>query len=486
MRSPIDSRLDDLVDVSAAGRHAGRSGGASFDADLRLVRRRVLRHWALALAARYALAALAIAVVPAALAAFGLIGWIWAIVVPAALFVGALGARLARPPSTAEVARLLDDRLGLFDVTATALQVERSGEPVDEGPAAPVFAEAAALLREGVGSWRPRSRLGLRELGVAVGLAVVLAVIVVLGTAGAGGSASGGATATVAPGGAQRNGHRMTNVSPPLAPPKAKRLHGRRGELPEGQRFARGLYAFGYEGKRKLPQIEGKRTGLYSRGGQESRGQQQQSFSAQSPGEANEAREKAEEEAAGAGAKQSGEKQRGGGEGSQSLKSLTGGKAPPSGSVSPLPNSSSGARPSTGGRPGGGPSNSGAGRRSAGAPSKQSGGSPAGGATAGGQRASLAGREKEGEGGKAGGELALKAGFAAVKSGKAATGHGPRDAQGAGGPGRSAGIAGSAFEEAEAGSLGYVPPDAGVAPTLDPGLFARYLNALARIAGRRW
>ena len=59
-------------------------------------------------------------------------------------------------------------------------------------------------------------------------------------------------------------------------------------------------------------------------------------------------------------------------------------------------------------------------------------------------------------------------------------------AQGAGGPGKSAGIGGTAFEEAEAGSLGYVPPDAGVAPTLDPGLFARYLNALAAIEGRHW
>jgi hypothetical protein len=497
VRRWLRADLADLVDVAGprdgvAPAAAGSGAGpASFDGDLRLLRRRIGRRWALAAAGRYALAALAVAVVPAALAAFGPIGWIWAIVVPVALFVVALGLRLLRPPSLAQVARLLDDRLGLFDVTATALQVERSGEPVDEGPAAPVFAEAAALVRAGAGVWRPRSRLGGRELAAMGGLVVVLAVIVVVGT-GSGGSGSTKVTASAAPGQAHRKGSGLTNVSPPLAPPKAKRPGSKRGASPNNEpRSPLGLYDPGFEGKRPLPRIEsGRHSGLYTHGAAKSGGQPQ-AFAAQSPGEANEAREKAEEEANGAAKATSTGEREGGGGAPESLKSLTGGKAPPSGSVSPLPNANSGARPPSSGSSAAAtaPSTSGAAgqRAAAGATGAQGGGSPAGGATAGHQRASLGGGEEGPEGGRTGsGALGLRAGFAAARGGKAATARGPHNAQGGGGPGRSAGIAGSAFEESTAGSLGYVPPDAGIAPGLDPGLFARYLNALGRIEGRRW
>ena len=88
LRLNTGTRIGDLVDVSGP-RDGGPSaqpgaGPASFDGDLRLLRRRVVRHWALAVAGRYAIGALAIAVVPTLLAAFGVIGWIWALVVPAA------------------------------------------------------------------------------------------------------------------------------------------------------------------------------------------------------------------------------------------------------------------------------------------------------------------------------------------------------------------------------------------------------------------
>ncbi|HEY2056067.1 MAG TPA: hypothetical protein VGH14_19205 [Solirubrobacterales bacterium] len=465
------------------------AGAATFDADLRLLRRRVVRRWALAVAARCGIAALAVALVPALLAALGAIGWAWAIVVPAALFLVALGARLSRPPSTAQVARLLDDRLGLFDVTVTALELERAGEPVDEGPAAPVFAEAAALLRAGASAWRPRARLGARELAAAGALILALAAIVGVGTAGGGGGSTKVTASSLPPGLRHHAAGGPSNVSPPLVPPRARRK-GANGAADPGNRHPYGIYDYGFEGKHQLPHFDSKdeHEGVRYAGGRPPGSQQPPSqLSAPSVAEGNEAREKAEEEAAGGGAKPGSNAEREHSEEgppNQSLKSLSGGAVPPSGSVSPVPNANSAAPPSSS-QSASGPSSAPGSRSATGAPGRESGGS-SGTQGAGDQRAGLAGGEKGREGGGTSGELVLKAGFAAVKSGKAATARGPRNAQGAGGPGKSAGIGGSAFEEAEAGSLGYVPPDAGIAPTLDPGLFARYLDALAAIAGRRW
>jgi hypothetical protein len=495
LRLNTGTRIGDLVDVSGTREGGGggptEAGGATFDSDLRLLRRRLVRRWALAVAGRYTIGALAVAVVPALLAAFGAIGWIWAIVVPAALFLVALAARLSRPPSTAEVARLLDDRLGLFDVTATALQVERAGVPVDEGPAAPVFAEAAALLRAGARTWRPRTRLGARELLAAAGLVVALAAIVLVGGSGGGSGGTKVAAGSLPPGLRHHAAGGPNSVSPPLVPPRAKR-EGAKGPGTD-KRHPYGLYQYGFEGKKEIPRYDSKleRSGTHYAGGRPPGAQQPQSqFASPDAAEGNEAREKAEGKAAGANAQagKRGERETSGETAPhQSLKSLTGGGVPPSGSVSPMPSGPSGGRPSSN-QGAGSPSNSAApgSRSNSGPPSGQGGGSPSGTQSAGNQRASLANGEKGAEGGGTKGELALKAGFAAVKSGKAATGRGPRNAQGAGGPGKSAGIGGSAFEEAEAGSLGYVPPDAGVASTTDPGLFARYLNALTAIAGRHW
>lgn len=486
--------LADLVDISGtttAGRGAvvGK-GGASFDDDLRRLRRRVLRRWALGVAARYALLALAIALVPAALAALGQVAWAWALVVPLAVFLVALGLRLYRPPSLERVARLFDDRLGLFDVVATALQVERSGERTDAGPAALVLADASGVLRAGTDGWRVRARLGWRQLGAGGFLVAALAVLAVLGT-GSSSPAGHAKVSALAPAGkAGHKGSRMTNVSPPLVPPRAKRAGAKKGGAGEEHRSPLGLYDFGFEGKRPLPKVSGNgRSGLYSRGAPKS-GSGPRAFSAQSPGEGNEAREKAEEEAdAGSGAKEpaAGEKGRGS-EAPESLKSLTGGKAPAAGSVSPVPSKSpsAGAQASTKASGGAGAGGSGGEHSPAGGAGSPRGGRPSGSATAGHGRAALAAGERGQEGATASGALPLRAGFAASRSGKAAGGRGPRNAQGGGGPGRSAGIAGSAFEESAAGSLGYVPPDAGVAAGLDPGLFSRYFRALSVIGGRRW
>jgi len=497
LRLNTGTRIGDLVDVSGTREGGGaeptEAGAATFDSDLRLLRRRLVRRWALAVAGRYAIGALALALVPALLAAFGVIGWAWAIVVPAALFLVAFAARLSRPPSTPEVARLLDDRLGLFDVTATALQVERAGQPVDEGPAAPVFAEAAALLRAGASTWRPRTRLGTRELLVAAGLIVALAAIVLVGSAG-GDSGRERVTASALPPGLGHHAAGGANsVSPPLVPPRVKRK-GANGEVDPAKRHPYGIYAYGFEGKKQIPRYHSKLEGegvRYAGGRPPSSQQSQSQFSAPGAAEGNEAREKAEAEAAKAGAQPGAQEEietAGGAPPHESLKALTGGAVPPSDSVSPVPSGGPGGRPPASAQAGGAPANSAApgSRSNAGTPSGRQGGSPSGSQSAGNQRATLAGGEKGAEGGGTKGELALKAGFAAVKSGKAATGRGPRNAEGAGGPGKSAGIGGSAFEEAEAGSLGYVPPDAGVAPTVDPGLFARYLKALTAIAGRSW
>jgi hypothetical protein len=478
--------LADLVDVSRAGDvpAAGADGGPGFDRDLRRLRRRILRRWALAAALRYALVALAVALVPAALAALGLIDWAWALGVAAGAFVVTLALRLSHPPSLERVARLVDDRLGLFDVTATALQVERSGEPTDAGPAALVVADADAALR-GATAWRARARLPRREIGGAAALVGALVILALIGN-GPGSTDRARVTARANPAGARDQKTRMTNVSPPLVPAKAKRPRAKGDRSGDEHRSPLGLYDFGFEGKRPLPKVSGGgRAGLHSRGSQPTAGGPQ-SFAAQSPGEANEAREKAEEKAnGGTGANASTGEKKVGREAPESLKSLTGGKAPPTGSVRPVPSNGPATQASTKAAGGGAGGSKGA-RNPTGAAGSPRGGRPSGTANAGHGRAALAAGTHGREGGGTSGALPLRAGFAAVHSGKAATGRGPRNAQGAGGPGRSAGIAGSAFEESAAGSLGYVPPDAGVAAGLDPGLFTRYLNALAEIGGRQW
>jgi hypothetical protein len=484
----LEADLVDLVEVSREGDApaAGTGGDASFDRDMRRLRRRILRRWALAAAARYALVALAAALLPAALAALGLIDWAWAVGIAATVFVVALAGRLSRPPSLERVARLVDDRLGLFDVTATALQVERSGESTDAGPGALVILDAAAVLR-GAASWRARARIGRWEVG---GAAVLVAALVVLALVGNGPGSAGRAAVTARANPAGTRGHktRMTNVSPPLVPAKAKRPEAKGDRSGPEHRSPLGLYDLGFEGKRPLPKVNGGgHVGLRSHGSQRTAAGPR-SFAAQSPGGDSEAREKAEEKASGgtgADASAAGEKRQGG-EGPESLKSLTGGKAPPTGAVRPVPGSTPGAQASTKAAGGAGAGGSSGARDPSGAAGSPRGGRPSGSASAGHGRAALGAGTEGREGGGTGGALPLRAGFAAVRSGKAAGGRGPRNAQGAGGPGRSAGIAGSAFEESSAGSLGYVPPDAGVAAGLDPGLFTRYLNALAEIGGRRW
>ena len=480
--------LADVVEVSRAvgDPTPGTDGDASFDRDLRRLRRRILRRWALAAALRYALVALASALVPAALAALGLIDWAWAVGVAAVVFVAALAGRLMRPPSLERVARLVDGRLGLFDVTATALQVERSGEPTDAGPGALVVADAAAVLR-GASSWRARPRLGRWEVGAAAVLAAALVVLALVGN-GPGSTGRAAVTARANPAGTRDHKTRMTNVSPPLVPAKAKRPGAKGDRSGPEHRSPLGLYDFGFEGKRPLPKVSGGgHVGLRSHGSPRTAGGPR-SFAAQSPGGNSEAREKAEEKASGgaaADASAGGEKRQEG-EAPESLKSLTGGKAPPTGAVRPVPGSSPGAQASTKAAGGAGAGASSGARDPSGAPGSPRGGRPSGSANAGHGRAALGAGTEGREGGGTGGALPLRAGFAAVRSGKAAGGRGPRNAQGAGGPGRSAGIAGSAFEESGAGSLGYVPPDAGVAAGLDPGLFTRYLNALAEIGSRQW
>src|ERR1700761_4835013 len=62
LRLNTGTRVGDLVDVSGpregGGVGASDAGAATFDSDLRLLRRRVVRRWALALAVRCAIVAL--------------------------------------------------------------------------------------------------------------------------------------------------------------------------------------------------------------------------------------------------------------------------------------------------------------------------------------------------------------------------------------------------------------------------------------------
>jgi hypothetical protein len=190
----------EVVDLAGAGTPAGGADGSHLGEELRRWRGIVARRRLVALFRRHAAVAFGLAAV---MEVFALVGAFpqWVVVaVPLATFLVSVAVFAFRGPSPFALARLLDDKLGLNDRLATALEIEaRGGEesPLERR----TMADAAALLKAGREGWRagaaPAGRTDWSVLGVVL---VALAVGVGIAVATGGGS-SAGPTEAFAPNG---------------------------------------------------------------------------------------------------------------------------------------------------------------------------------------------------------------------------------------------------------------------------------------------
>ncbi|MGH2939246.1 MAG: hypothetical protein ACRDPE_14135, partial [Solirubrobacterales bacterium] len=134
----------DVVDLAGARELSEPAGGSSLGEELRRWRRIVARRRLVVLARRHAAVALGLAVLLEIAAQLGAFPQWVVVAVPLALFLVSVTALALRGPSPFGLARLLDDKLGLNDRLATALEIEaRGGEsPLERR----TVADAAALL----------------------------------------------------------------------------------------------------------------------------------------------------------------------------------------------------------------------------------------------------------------------------------------------------------------------------------------------------
>jgi hypothetical protein len=174
---------------------------------------------------RQLIAAAALAVALQALALPGLLPESIALAVPAALLLIAAVLELRRRPSLDGVARLLDERLRLFDQLATALEIQRRDGAGRRPLERRALARASALVSASLEEWRPVGRNGAREwasLGAALALLALFVIVVQPVRVQSGGtSRSGAITAASSPGaaGAQRaQGHIGSRASGAVKP----------------------------------------------------------------------------------------------------------------------------------------------------------------------------------------------------------------------------------------------------------------------------
>lgn len=179
----------DAVDLAGARALAAGARGQRLGEELRRWRGIVARRRLVVLARRNGALALALAApleIAAQLGAFP--QWV-VVAVPLAAFLVAVTFFSLRGPSPFELARLLDDKLGLNDRLATALEIEARG-----GGATPLerrtVADAAALLAAGREDWHASVASAGREWWALVGPAAAIAVVVGIGALTAGNSSS--------------------------------------------------------------------------------------------------------------------------------------------------------------------------------------------------------------------------------------------------------------------------------------------------------
>ena len=181
------------------------------------------------------------------------------VAVPLALFLVSVTSLALRGPSPFGLARLLDDKLGLNDRLATALEIEaRGGDSVLERR---TVGDAAALLAAGREDWHARALQDRREWWALAGAVAAIAVVVAIGAATAGNSSSGRLEALGLRHGGRGGGSGLENEyvkhaekhSKTVAPTgKLHKFKGKKGPPPSAEKS-------GNSGYQKIPQAE--RTG---------------------------------------------------------------------------------------------------------------------------------------------------------------------------------------------------------------------------------
>jgi hypothetical protein len=189
----------EVVDLAGAGTLADGAAEADLGSELRHWRGVVTRRRLVALLRRQGAIAIALAAVLEVLALLGLFPQWVVVAVPLAALLISVTWFAAHGPSPFGLARLLDDKLGLNDRLATALEIEaRGGE--ETSLERRTVADAAALLRAGREDWRASAAEAGREWWAPIGAVALLAIVIAVGAA-TGSSSSPGPTSALGPGG---------------------------------------------------------------------------------------------------------------------------------------------------------------------------------------------------------------------------------------------------------------------------------------------
>jgi hypothetical protein len=253
----------EVVDLAGARELGEPAGGKSLGEELRRWRGIVSRRRLVVLIRRHAALALALAVLLEIAAQLGAFPQWVVVAVPLVLFLASVTFFALRGPSPFGLARLLDDKLGLNDRLATALEIEARGggeTPLERR----TVADAAALLAAGREDWHASTHPAGHEWWALVAPVAAIGVVVAIGLATAGSSSSpeevalgphkGGPNSA----GAMENEYVKHAGSRNKGKPKAPtgRLHkvrgGKKGPPPSNEKSANSGY-------QKIPQAE--RTG---------------------------------------------------------------------------------------------------------------------------------------------------------------------------------------------------------------------------------
>jgi hypothetical protein len=195
----------EVVDLAGARALGGASDRSSLADELRRWRGIVARRRLVALARRNAVVALGLAALLEILAQLDVLPQWTVVAIPLLLFVVSVGFFISRGPAPFELARLLDDKLGLNDRLATALAIEARADGERSPLEQRTVADAAALLASGREDWRASPARGGREWWALAAPAAALSVIVAIGAATAGNSSTGPVEA-LGPAGAGKGG----------------------------------------------------------------------------------------------------------------------------------------------------------------------------------------------------------------------------------------------------------------------------------------
>jgi hypothetical protein len=180
----------EVVDFAGAGALAAGVEERHLGDELRRWRGIVARRRLLALVRRHGAVALGLAAVLEALALLGAFPQWVVVAVPLVCFVVSVLIFASQGPSPFGLARLLDDKLGLNDRLATALEIEARGGQESTLERRTV-ADAAGLLAAGREDWHASAaRAGRHDWSVLGGVVLALAVVVAIGLATGGTSSS--------------------------------------------------------------------------------------------------------------------------------------------------------------------------------------------------------------------------------------------------------------------------------------------------------